>query len=97
MCYAWLVNDMSAVLEMICVRFFFQRKSIDNAGLLNVVHEIIIYIFLLGHQKNMLIAVHEQLKIPGFFTPITSAYFLCLKLKFDIIFYTVPFKELSYK
>lgn len=69
MCYAWLVNDMSAVLEMICVRFFFQRKSIDNAGLLNVVHEIIIYIFLLGHQKtqNMLIAVHEQLKIPGFF------------------------------
>lgn len=45
----------------------------------------------------MIIAVHEQLKIPVFFTPITSAYFLCLKLKFDIIFYKVPFKELSYK
>lgn len=52
----------------------------------------------MGHEKkNMIIAVHEQLKIPVFFTPITSAYFLCLKLKFDIIFYKVPFKELSYK
>lgn len=51
MCYAWLVKHMSAVLEMICVRFFFQRKSIDNAGLLNVVHEIIIYFFM-GHEKK---------------------------------------------
>lgn len=97
MCYAWLVNDMSAVLEMICVRFFFQRKSIDNAGLLNVVHEIIIYFFFSGSSKKHAYSCTWTIKIPGFFfTPITSAYFLCLKLKF-FIFYTVPFKELSYK
>lgn len=86
MCHAWLVNDMSAVLEMICVRFFFQRKSIDNAGLLNVVHEIIIYIFLLGHQKNMLIAVHEQLKIPGFFYTNHECLFPMSEIKFFLHF-----------
>lgn len=86
MCYAWLVNHMSAVLEMICVRFFFQRKSIDNAGLLNVVHEIIIYIFLLGHQKNMLIAVQKQLKIPGFVYTNHECLFPMSEIKFFLHF-----------
>lgn len=93
MCYAWLVKHMSAVLEMICVRFFFQRKSIDNAGLFNVVHEIIIYM----KKKHAYSCTWTIKNTSFFFIPITSAYFLCLKLKFDIIFYTVPFKELSYK